>query len=160
MKGTKNILLVGIIAAGIWYLTRQTSRFDIGQAGLSALSLKGNGIQIKVRIPILNRSDITATVQNFLGQLYYGTTPLGLIQLTNPVQLAARAQASPELSILINYGSLGIELVSALIKVLNIQLPGAPAPDPATPVVDPSQFRIRGTLYVSGVAVDINQSIF
>ena len=159
-KGTRNFLVVGLVAVAFWYFSKQSTRFDIGGPSLSKLALEGSGIRINVKIPILNRSDIAGEVQGFLGQLYYGANALGVIQLRQPTPVPARSSSNPEFTMLLNYGSLGLELVSVLSNLLGIELPGGSPPDPNTPKVDITKFRIQGTLYLSGLSVDINESLF
>lgn len=159
-KGTRNFLLVALVGGIIWYFTKQTGRFDIGAPTLSKVGLEGSGIRINVKIPILNRSDISGEVQGFLGQLLYGTNALGTIQLKTPVVIPARSTSNPEFTMVLSYFSLGMEMLTVFSNLLNIQLPGGPPPDPTQPKIDVSKFRIMGTLYLSGVPIDINESLF
>jgi len=162
-KGTKKnaLLLVAIGAGIIWYFSRQFRRFDIGAAGVSQVKIEGGGIRIRVKIPVLNRSDIASTIDGFLGALYYGSNQLGTVTLTRPTKIEARNAASPEFEVLLGYANIATELAPIVSKWLGISLPGFPPPptNPSQPAVDLSKFRIIGTLYVGALSIDINQSV-
>lgn len=139
----------------VWYLAKQSQRIDIGSASISFLKLEGNGIRLKVKVPVLNRSDITATVQGFLGQLLFKNSSLGTIQLDHQVVIPARGTAEPEFVTVLPFASLAVEIWTFLrATVLNETLP------PTSEVINWGDFRVAGTLYVSGLAVDLNQKIF
>lgn len=139
-----------LLLGGVW-LFRQTRRLDIGAATPSLLRLESGGIRINVKIPILNRSDFSATVQGFLGQLLYGSNnPIGTLTLTRQTAIPARGTAEPEFSVLVPYGSVAME-------VYDILSAGASG---GAQLVRWNDFRVRGTLYVSDLAIDIDEPIF
>lgn len=154
---SRPILTILIVAGAIWYFSRQAVRVDIGSPGISFLKLSGSGIQLNLKMPVLNRSDFTYTVQGFLGQILFNGSPLGTITLKQQVQLPARGMAAPEFVTEIGFGALAGPLAALLQQFTNITIPvltsGTTAP------ASLSSLRIRGTLYVSGLAVDINEPL-
>lgn len=152
----KNLLLwAGAIGFLVYTLAKQANRITMGNPVVSSLKLAGNGIEIKIKIPVLNRSDFTAEIQGFLGILKYKENILGNIVLAQPAPLPARATAEPEFKITIGYGSVLTEVWDFLQAKLSLfgGTPGTPNP------IDWKQFRVIGTLWVSGVAVDLDEPI-
>ena len=162
-KQGKNILFtLGIVALVGFFLIRQSVKIDIGSPSVSFLQVAGDGIRINVKLPILNRGAIAYPIEGFLGQLLYGGTALGNITLKQPVSIPARGTAAPEFVALINWGALASEVYTALqtAGVVNWLLSkiGLATPTPGTAVAW-KDFRVRGTLYVGGIAVDIDQNL-
>ena len=162
-KEGKNLLFtLGIVALVGFYLFRQSVKIDIGSPSVSFLQVAGDGIRINVKLPILNRGAIAYPIEGFLGQLLYGGAALGNVTLKTPVQIPARGTAAPEFVALVDWGALASEVYSALqtAGVINWLLSkiGLATPVPGTSVTW-KDFRVRGTLYVGGIAVDIDQSL-
>lgn len=153
--GQRTLLWIGALGFLAYNLAKQANRISIGNPIISGLDLVNNGIKIKIKIPVLNRSDFTAEIQGFLGILKYKANTLGNITLSQPVDLPARGTAQPEFTIIIGYGSVLTEVWDFLQAKL--KLTGNPAP--GTPALDWKQFRLIGTLWVSGISVDIDEQI-
>ncbi len=151
-------LVIGVVA----WVTRQAARVDVGSASLSKFRLEKNGIRINVKIPVLNRSDISTKVTGFLGSLRYQDNILGNISLVHPLEIPRRASAEPEFSTLISYGSVAAEVWAILQKRLqsgsstnatnNLKIPQTG--------VNPSEFSILGTLYMGAISIDLNEKVF
>lgn len=154
MSKAKTIAIVLLVAGGVWWFTRQAARVDIGTASLSFLRLEKNGIKIKVKIPILNRSQIGVNIEGFLGSLRYRGNILGNITLEKPMEIAQRSAAEPEFVATLPYGSIATELWDFLSQRV-LKATGA-----ATSVVNLKDFSVVGTLYVSGLSIDLNEKIF
>ncbi len=164
----KDLLLAVGVGLLLWYLVKQTSRFDVGTASISDVAFTGSGIRINVKLPILNRSDIPIPIDGFLGRLLYNGSEIGLLNLVQPITIAARGTSVPEFSTTISY--LGLAIGTPLLKLLNtllrmgtgVSIPGIPDSE----VVDINTLpallramRVQGTLYVGGLGVDINQPL-
>lgn len=151
----KKGLIILLIAGSVWYFTKQAARIDIGSASLSRLKFDKGGIRVNIKIPVLNRSDLSAKLEGFLGSLQYKGNILSNITLIQPIEIARRSAAEPEFTTLLTLGSIAGELWTFLqTKVLN---PGTI--DPKTSAVNVREFRVVGTLYVSGVSIDINEPL-
>lgn len=161
MKAEKVLpwLLVGYVA---WWFYRQSLRIDVGNASISRVKLEGNGIRINLKLPIMNRGDLRTTVQGFLGQIFYGPNPIGTVTLVQPVVIEPNAVSQPEFTAVLTYASVGYEVISAILTRFN--LPGATPPpsdgSSSAPPVRLEDFRIRGTLRVADLVIDLNQPIF
>lgn len=162
-KGGKNtVLALAFVALVGFFLIKQSIRIDVGTPSVSFLELAGNGIRINVRLPILNRSNFDYPIQGFLGLLMYGQTALGNVTLKQPITIQERSTAAPEFSALINYGALASETFQVLkdAGVIDWLLSKIGLGDASKiKQVAWKDFRIRGTLYISGVAIDIDQSL-
>lgn len=162
-KDGKNTLLVlafvGLVGL---FLFKQSVRIDVGSPSVSFLQLAGDGIRINVKLPILNRGNLQYPIQGFLGQILYGATALGNVTLKQPITIPARSSAEPEFQALINWGAIASESFTTLqsagvIDWLKSKI-GLGDPSKIKPM-SWNVFRIRGTLYVGGVSVDIDQPL-
>lgn len=174
MAKNKTLLWVALGAGVIWYFFRQTTRIDVGNAGVSSVKLKNGAINLEISLPILNRSDLNYTVQGFLGTLLYKNTPIGNITMPQAVKIPSRGQAAPKFLASIRLADLSAPVLQLLQQTgvtkwlgdllgLNLGGPGTnPDGTPVTPqaaLMAWNQFSIRGTLYVDNLRVDINQSL-
>lgn len=154
----KKILPWFLVGGVLWYLTNQSKKFDIGGASISRIKLEGNGIRVNIKLAILNRSDFTAVVQGFLGQIFYGTNSLGTVTLQGgPQEIPSFQTSNIEFTALISYAGVGLELWNWL----KFQVPGqSPEENQNTQVVNWEDFSVRGTLRISDIAVEIASPIF
>lgn len=157
----KTLGIAALVAGIVYWATRQAGRVDIGTAALSKFRLEKGGIRINVKIPVLNRSDISTRITGFLGSLRYKNNILGNIQLVAPVDVARRAGAEPEFTTLITYGSVAGEIWAMLQNRLTGGNSGA-AQGITIPKtnIKPSDFTIVGTLYIGALRIDMNEKIF
>lgn len=153
MSKAKTIAIVLLVAGGVWWFTRQAARVDIGTAALSFLRLEKNGIRLKVKIPILNRSQIGVNIEGFLGTLRYRNNILGNITLDKPLEIGQRSAAEPEFVTTIPYGSIATELWDFLSERA-LKATGTAS------AVNLKDFSVVGTLYVSGLSIDLNEKLF
>ena len=167
MKRGKTLIIVGAVALAFWYFTTQSKRLDIGAAAVSSVKLTGGSIRINVRIPVINRSDFSVTVSNFLGSLLYGGASIGTTQLVSQATLPGRSQSFLEFSTSVSLLSVAtstplLGILNALaFKYLNVSLPGLPVQMP-TPDQLPGllkSLRIRGTLYLGAIGIDVNEPL-
>lgn len=165
----RNTTIALILGGGlIWYFFRQTRRFDVGAASVSSLKIKGGNVQINVRLPIINRSNLSVPIQGFLGTLFYNGQQIGTTTLFSPVTISPRSVGAPEFSALVSIASVItntplLSLLNSLSqKYLGFSLPGIPSDTPLD--INAMQkylggLRLRGTLYVGGVSLDIDQAL-
>lgn len=163
-KKGKNTLLVMLLIGGIaLYLFKQSVKIDVGTPSVSFLQASGNGLKITVKLPLLNRSEFTYPIEGFLGQMFYQGNALGTITLKEPVKILARASGFPEFVANVGWGSLATEAYDILNKTGVVkwlmEKAGVPSTTPQTTPINWTDFRIKGTLYVGGVAVDIDQKL-
>lgn len=158
----RRLLPFALVAYAAYWFFSQSRRIDVGQASISRVKLEGGGIRLNLKLPIMNRGDLRATVQSFLGQLYYGATPIGVVTLVQPTVIEPNAVSTPEFSTILSYAAVGMEVAAVIAERYGI--PGITPPagntGSGTPPVRLEDFRIRGTLRVADVAVDINQQVF
>lgn len=148
-------LVVGY--AAYWFYS-QSGRFDIGGATISRLKLESGGIRVNIKLSILNRSAITAKIQSFLGQLFYGSNALGTVTLIAPMEIPSNAVSEPEFTTVLSYTSIGMEVWAFLQN----RLLGSTTEtkDASGKPIKWEDFRIMGTLSVSDVSIDLDEKIF
>lgn len=166
MAKSKNTLLaLAIVALVGFFVLKQAVKIDVGTPSVSKLKPSSNGLQIDVKLPILNRSDFSYPIEGFLGQILYGPNALGNVTLKQPITIPARASAEPEFTALLNWSAIATEAYTALDKagVINWLLSKVGLPTGTTTATGAaitwSNFKIHGTLYVGGLAVDIDQPL-
>lgn len=162
-KQGKNLLFsVALVAFVGFFLFRQTLRIDVGAPSISEIKPAGNGIRIDVKLPILNRSNFSYPVEGFLGTIFYGNTALGNVTLKAPVTIPAHGVATPVFSALISWTALATEVYDALntagvipwlLSKIGLSTP------PAGVSLTWKDFKIRGTLYVGNLSIDIDESL-
>lgn len=155
----RKFVTFGIIAGIVWYLSRQAVRIDVGSPSISFLKLAGAGVELNVKLPVLNRSDFNYTVQGFLGQFLFNGDPLGTITLNQPIQIPAHGTSSPEFSTTIGYAAIVGPLSALIQKTLGFPVPGVAPVDPAAKPPSLSMLRVKGTLYVSDLSIDIDEPL-
>ena len=156
---------LAIAGVAVYFLLKQSVRIDIGTPAVSFLAATGDGMRINVKLTILNRSDLSYPIDGFLGQLLYGNTALGNVLLKQATIIPARSGSEMEFTALINWSALASEAYSVLdaggvIQWLKekIGLGNGTTPPPGVSI-DWKKFRIKGTLYVGNVGVDIDQNL-
>lgn len=165
---TRTVVIALVVGGALWYLTTQTKRVDIGSASISRLKLEGANVRINVKIPIINRSDFPVPISAFLGSLLYNGTQIGITTLVAPTNLVGRGVSTPEFTTVVSIASvltstplLGL-LNTLAKKYIGVSIPGMSSEE----VIDANTLpktlaalRIRGTLYVGGLGIDIDQSL-
>lgn len=168
MKVSKRTIFIGVaVGVALWYLTTQTRRVDIGAAGISWIGREGANVRINVRIPVINRSDFPVSITGFLGALLYNNSQIGTTTLVSQTTLAPRSETSLEFSTVVSILSVAtstplISILNALAKkLLGVSIPGLPAEtiDANTLPAALKALRIRGTLYLGAVGIDINEPL-
>lgn len=163
----KKIVIGGAVIALLWYFLTQSKRVDVGAAAISRLNLEGANLRINVKLPIINRSDIPVPITGFLGSLLYGDAQIGTTTLTGQGTLAGRSQTALEFTTVVSLLSVALStpllsILNALAKkYLNVALPGVPA-DPLDANTLPNAvkaIRIRGTLYLGALGIDIDEPL-
>lgn len=144
-KQTKKQILWGLlIFGGIYMLARRTAaKITVGTAGVRVHKLSLSNIELRVDLPVINESQIPATVTGFLGQILYGATQIGVVELMKPTDIPGFGQITVPFRANISTISAGQAIYSIL----------------SNPPVDWSQFRVRGTLQVGPLPIDIDQPL-
>lgn len=143
-KRTKNLLIIAGIGFALYYIARRTAaKISIGNAGVRVQNISFNEIELRVLLPVINESQIPATVTGFLGQIFYGLNSIGTVQLLQPTNIPAFGPAVVQFSARISTISAAQQIYDIITK----------------PPVDWSKFNIKGTLLVQGLPIDINQQL-
>lgn len=143
-KSTRNILVLAAIGIGLFLLVRRTvAKISVGSAGVRIHKVSLSEIVLRIDLPIINESQIPATVSGFLGQIFYGLNPIGVVQLLHPKDIPGFGQTIVQFQATIS-------AVSAAQQIYEIV---------TNPPIDWNKFSIRGTLLVKGLPVDIDQKL-
>jgi len=143
-KRTKNLLIIAGIGVALYYIAQRTAaKISIGNAGVRIQKLSLNEIELRILLPVINESQIPATVTGFLGQIFYGLNSIGVVQLLQPADIPGFGQAIVQFSA-------KISVLSAAQQVYDII---------THPPVDWSKFNIKGTLLVQGLPISIDQKL-
>lgn len=169
MKINGKTVLIGIgVGLLLWYLVKQSGRVDIGTASISRLKLDGANLVINVKLPVLNRTDFPVPITGFIGSLLYDGAQIGTTSLAAQTTLQGRSQAFPEFTTKVSLLSVALStpllsLLNTLAnKYLNLSLPGVPSDamlDTSTLPNALKALRIRGTLYVGPLGIDIDEPL-
>lgn len=140
-------LWVGLLAVGglFFYLYRQALKIMVTGGYFRVHKLQGTNIELRVFLQISNESNITATVQNFLGQLVYKGTSLGIVSLVYPASLPPFSVKELEFKASISGLAFGTELYK-IITDKSFQF-------------NPQDMRVVGTLRAENLSVPINEAL-
>ena len=143
-KNVKNALMVGGVLVLVYLIAKRTAaKVTIGNPGVRIHKISFNGIELRIELPVLNESDIPAPVSAFLGQIYYGANPLGLVQLVQPVDLPGFGQAIVPFSAKLSLVSVGQQVYDML----------------RNPPIDWTKFSIKGTLKIGPIPVSVDEKL-
>lgn len=148
-RQTRNIFMLGIIGVGVFLLARRTAtKISIGSAGVRIHKINFDGVELRIELPVINESDFPAPVSAFLGQVYFGNTAIGLVQLQQPVQLPGFGQAIVPFRANLSLLSIGTTVWDIIQQS-----------DGNAKNIDWSKFSIRGTLKVGPLPIDVNEKL-
>jgi len=152
---TTTLLLLAGLGYLAYYLTSQGGRFDIGNPFLSAIKFEGSGIRINIKLPILNRSDLSLRITGFLGQLLFNNSVIGNISLAQPTEISAFNQNEVEFTTLLSYTGVAMEAWPILSNLIN----GMGLTNEEKKEMLKS-FRVVGTLKFPAGAYDVETTLF
>lgn len=158
-KQTRTILLVALIGAGLYWLSKRTlNKITYSAGGFRVHKINFSEVEFRLGMTVTNQSDIPAPVSAFIGQLVYygqnGPSVLGQLNLVNPVQLPGFGQANLEFSM--KSGLLG-----GAYEILNILTNGNPLDLSKINYsnIDTKRFKVIGTLKVGALPIDIDTAL-
>lgn len=141
LQTTLTWLGIGLL---VFLIARRTAaKISIGGASVRIHKLTFDGVELRIDLPVINESDIPAPVSAFLGQIYYGINPIGLVTLVNPVDLPGFGQKVITFAAKLSLLAIGQQVYSILTN----------------PPVDWTKFRIQGTLKIGPLPIDINEPL-
>jgi len=142
---------LGTLVLGAFWFMRQANRISVGGASVRIHKISAFGVELRVKLAIINESRLTIDVYGFLGQIFFKDTAIGVVQTVAAAQLPAHATGNIEFKADIPYLSLlslGLDLASLLKgDVTNFK---------SIPWAD---FKIKGTLRAEGFDVPIDQPL-
>lgn len=148
-----NLLLFALAAGVAWfYFVRAPRKISFGTPSVRLHSLRGGKIILHIDLLVINESDIEADVTAFIGQLFYGADSIGIINLLEVAKIPGFGQAVVKMSCEIGLVGIASQLMSIIMS----------DPEPLKnwkTLVDWSQFRVRGTLKIEGLPIDIDEPL-
>lgn len=143
-SGSK-ILIIGLIAAGlIFYVYRQAMKISITGGFFRVHKLVGTNVELRVFLQITNEGNGAVDVQNFLGQLLYQNSNVGIVQLFQPVTIPPFSVKEVEFVATVSGLAAATQLYNILINKAQF---------------DPQSMRIKGTLRAENLNIDINEAL-
>lgn len=148
----RNIIIIGGLAYLAYIILNRTlAKVTYGSPSMKIWGLKGTDLEFRIYLPIINESDVPVTVSGFLGQVFYGGASLGTVSLVNPVDVPGFGQTTVEFRMVSGLFGATLEVVNILTNNNPLNWKQANYEN-----VDWSKFRIKGTLKVGKIPVDIN----
>ena len=142
----KKLITLGLVAIGGYFLlqyiaARTARKISYGSPSLSIWSLKGGNVEFRIKLPILNESDVPAKVTGFLGQIFYSQNVVGQVSLINPVDIPGFGNAIVEFRMIVGLGGAAYQLYQILQS-------GQP--------LSAANLKIIGTLKINHLPIDVN----
>lgn len=145
-SSNKWIWLVGI-GLVVFFLAKQkvldfAQRFDIGTPSINSGVLGWLSSQLRINLPVINHTGITANVNDFQGIISYNGTRVANLNLYEISEIPTNGTGN----IVINADVNNVQFITDLIRNL-----------PTQPVRTP--FIIEGTLTIEGISIPISQTL-
>jgi hypothetical protein len=148
----KNIFFITLLfGAAYWFLIRAPKKVSFGTPALRLHKL-GNPLVFYISLPIINESDVAVDVNGFIGQLFYGVEPLGLITLVSAESIPGFGTAFIQFKAEVGLVGAGLFLYNKITDSED------PLKDWKT-ILDVSQFSIRGTIKLGPLPISINEQL-
>ncbi|MGL5131988.1 MAG: hypothetical protein ACRC78_05630 [Planktothrix sp.] len=140
----KSLIVLGLIGGLVYYFTTNLiAKISYGVATMRIHKVTFQSIEVRITLPVINENDTSATVEGFLGQLFFQKTAIGLINLITPTVVKGFQVTDLEFRCNINISSVGIEL-------FNIIKSGS------WNAVVLQDFRVKGTLRGANLSIPID----
>lgn len=137
------IVLLAGAALLAWYLYSNVRRVSIGGATFRVHKITFSGIELRIYLVVINEGNLNLDVQNFLGQVFYQGSAIGVVTQVAQVTLKPFATGQVEFKADLSLLSIGIDLYN-IIKDKNF---------------DVNSLVIRGTLKAEGIDIPINEKL-
>lgn len=150
-------IIVGLAIAGglLWWLSKRTrSLISYGSPSLRIHKVTLSSIEIRVKLPIINQSDVSAPVTAFLGDILYNGSSLGSLTLVNPVTLPGFGKTDLEFSLVSGLFGTAYQIVNILTNNNPLDFASINYNN-----VDWSKFIIKGVLKVANVPIQIETNL-
>ena len=159
----KAIAFLLLAGGALYFITRQVMKVAVGAASGRIHKVNANGVEVRINMIIINESRLNLDIQNFLGQIFYKGSSLGIVQQIAPVRLLPLQVGGIELKTTIGWTTLGLNAYD-IFKIYQSNQSVEPTPGQATPpktdLIAWDQFVVRGTLIAEGLSIPINTTIF
>lgn len=146
---TKKLIIVGALVFAVWYFYNQTMKVSIGGAAMRVHKVGLSSVELRIDLTIINESNLALDVQNFLGQVFYQATSLGIVTQVRAVTLQPFETGTVEFKAVISYVSVGMEFFNELKALLNKQ----------PTKINLADFTVRGTLKAENLSIPINEKL-
>lgn len=144
MSNIKKFIIVGGIAALVYYLYNQAMKISITGGYFRIHKLAGTNVELRVFVQVTNEGNSRVDVQNFLGQLLYKGSNVGVVTLLQPTSIPSFSAQEIEFKAIVSGISVGMELYNILLK---------------KSVFSPQDLTIKGTLRAEGLNIPINEPL-
>lgn len=146
-KSSSNKQIGFVLLAGAallaWYLYSNVRRVSVGGASFRVHKVTLNGIEIRILLTIINEGNLNLDVQNFLGQIFYQNSAIGVVTQVAQVTLKPFATGQVEFKADISLLSVSLDLYN-IIK---------------SKTFDANSLILRGTLKAEGIDIPINEKL-
>jgi LEA14-like dessication related protein len=139
-----------LIAGAAYYLYnayQNVMRVMVGGASFRVHKVTLTNIELRVFLTIINQGNFNLNVQNFLGQVYYKNTSIGIVRLLNQTTVKPFDTTQIEFKADLSLLSLGTEVFNIIKSNTNIK------------DLNASDLTIRGTLKAEGIDIPINEKL-
>lgn len=144
---TLGIILLAGAAYYLYNAYQNVMRVMVGGASFRIHKVTLTNIELRVFLTIINQGNFNLTVQNFLGQVYYKGTAIGIVRLIKQTVIkpfdTSEIEFKSDLSVL----SIGLEIFNIIKSKTNVN------------DLNAADLTIRGTLKAEGIDIPINEKL-
>lgn len=151
-KSKRNYTTLGIllIAGAAYYLYnayQNVMRVVVGGASFRIHKVTLTNIDLRVFLTIINQGNYNITVQNFLGQVYYKNSAIGVVRLVKQTTIKPFDTSEIEFKSDLSIVSIGLEIFNFIKSQSQVK------------DLNASDLTIRGTLKAEGIDIPINEKL-
>lgn len=144
---TLGIILLAGAAYYLYNAYQNVMRVAVGGASFRIHKVTLTNIELRVFLTIINQGNFNLSVQNFLGQVYYKNTSIGIVRLLNQTTVKPFDTTEIEFKADLSLLSLGTEVFNIIRSKTNVN------------DLNAADLTIRGTLKAEGIDIPINEKL-
>lgn len=144
---TLGILLIAGAAYFLYNAYQNVMRVVVGGASFRIHKVTLTNIDLRVFLTIINQGNYNITVQNFLGQVYYKNSAIGVVRLVQQTTIKPFDTSEIEFKSDLSIASIGLEIFNFIKSQSQVK------------DLNASDLTIRGTLKAEGIDIPINEKL-
>lgn len=146
MNTDKVLRIVGIAALAFfalqWVAGKVYEKFIIGSIGLTKKKLTPYGLELRIVMPITNKTPVNLPIDGFQGSLLYGSARLANVSIITPLVISGGATTDIVIETQIKYEDISASIIDLINTGEYLR-----------------NLRVKGNLFSSGIIFPVDRTI-